>query len=348
MNRRSYARGSLLGLAIGDAGGTSLEFSHPGPFPWNPLLTGPHTEVTGGGPFRVLPGQVTDDSMEAAALATSLKACDGFDLDDVAQKYYDWRKVTFDIGGQTSGSLSALGNGIPPDESGRYCWERGGSHAAGNGSLMRTAPIGVFFCDDLEAIVKVSLYDSGITHFDPRCMLACAAMNAAIGLRVRTDGVLTPKDLTREAYKGLVLAADIMISQNPYLKDKIHSALRDLENDLTLATQADPWLYGTGDIAGTALDMLGQQGFVRVAFRLAFWELHHAPSFEAGLIDCVNRGGDSDSNGAICGMLLGAFYGDAGIPTRWSSVVLSCDPPGALGKNGSFHPARLMELAEVV
>ena len=58
MDRISYARGALLGLACGDAGGTTLEFSRPGPFPWSPLLTGPHTEITGGGPFGVLPGQV--------------------------------------------------------------------------------------------------------------------------------------------------------------------------------------------------------------------------------------------------------------------------------------------------
>ena len=348
MTRRSYARGCLLGLACGDASGTTLEFSHPGRFPWNPLLTGPHVKITGGGPFRVLPGQVTDDSMMAAALASSLKERDGFDLDDVAQRYYDWRKVTFDCGSQTGGSISALGNNINPEESGRYCWERGGSRAAGNGSLMRTAPIGVFFCDDLDSIIKVSLYDSGITHFDPRCMLACAAMNAAIGLRVRTEGELTANDMSNEAEKALHLAAALMALENPELELQIRTAEMDLVGDLSMAMLEDPELYGVSSVAGRALDMLGQQGFVRVAFRLAFWELHHAPSFEAGLIDCVNRGSDADTNGAICGMLLGAFYGDSAIPEQWSKTVLECDPKGALGKDGNFHPNRLMELVEVV
>ena len=342
-DHRNYARGALLGLACGDSLGTTLEFSHPPEAPWSPLLNGPHTEVIGGGPFHVLPGQVTDDSMMASALAASLKANDGFDLDDVAQRYCDWRNVTFDCGSQTGGSIEALNHGIPPDESGKQHWERGGSRAAGNGSLMRTGPIGVFFHKDRDDIVQVSLYDSGITHFDPRCMLACAGMNAAIGLCVRTAGLtISAENVNDEALKGIQEGAVHMTRDYPDLFSVINSARVELTTDLAQAKTSNPLLYGEN-----ALDMLGQQGFVRVAFRLAFWELHHASTFRCGLLDAVNRGGDADTNGAIVGELLGAFWGSDNIPMDWAGAVLNCDPPGPLNKAGNFHPERMMELADV-
>jgi ADP-ribosylglycohydrolase len=290
--------------------------------------------------------------MMASALASSLKAHDGFDLDDVAQRYYDWRKVTFDCGSQTGGSLSKLSQNNSPEDCGRLYWEQGGKRSAGNGSLMRTAPIGVFFHKYFEDIVKVSLYDSAITHFDPRCMLACAAMNAAIGLCVRlAEEPLDPADIAAEAEKALVYGAELLTIQYPEYEGYIKNAGQDLVTDLMLATMDDPLLYGSKPQTpeawrGTELDIHVQQGFVRVAFRLAFWELRHAPSFEAGLIDAVNRGADSDTNGAICGMLLGAFYGFDSIPPQWRDTVLNCDPGGALGKGSMFHPLRLMELAD--
>ena len=66
---RDHALGALVGLAVGDALGTTLEFQRLPPQPFTPLVAGPHREVTGGGPFRVAPGQVTDDTQMAVALA---------------------------------------------------------------------------------------------------------------------------------------------------------------------------------------------------------------------------------------------------------------------------------------
>src|SRR5262249_38705405 len=87
------------------------------------------------------------------------------------------------------------------------------------------------------------------------------------------------------------------------------------------------------------------EGYVRVAFRLAFWELLHAPDLRAGLIDAVNRGGDADTNGAIAGALLGARHGADGIPASWRERVLGALAGDAGPLATLYHPRELLRLA---
>lgn len=335
------ARGALLGQAIGDALGTTLEFQRTPEAPWDKFLTGPHADVTGDGPFSVEPGQVTDDTMMAACLATSLREKDAFDLEDVAERYAAWRVRTFDCGMLTGMSLSLYRNGTSPEHSGKAAWLNSGKSSAGNGSLMRTSPIGVFFNNDPEALVEVSIYDSNITHFDPRCSLACAAFNSAIGCAVRSDGPVTKEAMVAEALSGLKAGMILMSKLHPDVTDDIIEASRLLESDLDDAKQDDPDLYGSVHIHGA-------MGFVRVAFRLAFWELLHAPDWRTGIVDAVNRGGDTDTNGAIVGALMGAFYGAEGIPEEWAKKVLECDPREPFNRDGPWHPMRLMEMLDAL
>jgi hypothetical protein len=109
-----------------------------------------------------------------------------------------------------------------------------------------------------------------------------------------------------------------------------------------MAQERDPMLYGP------ELHLWNHAGQVRTALRLALWEFFHAPTFEAGLLDVVNRGGDADVNAAITGALLGALYGVGAIPERWSTPVLEL--PGGLWASGplweNYHPSLLMPLAE--
>lgn len=316
---RGRARGALLGLAVGDAMGTTLEFSCPTAPHFPELARGPQREVVGGGPFDLEPGQVTDDTQMATCLATSLRQCGGFDVADVAARYVAWRGHAFDVGGQTASALTAIERGTSPRQSGREVWEAGGRAAAGNGSLMRTAPIGVFFAGDLTQLRRASREDSAITHFDERCQQACVALNVGIATAISTTGRVDLHQLWRT------------------VRDEVSHP--DLAADLENARQDDP------RVLGEDIDMHLQQGFVRVAFRLAFWELLHAPSLEAALIDVVNRGGDADTNGAIAGALLGAVHGEHAIPSRWRNLVLHAlqhAPSSAL--RHTYHPSRLLEL----
>ncbi|MBI2893889.1 MAG: ADP-ribosylglycohydrolase family protein [Deltaproteobacteria bacterium] len=328
------ARGALLGLAVGDALGTTLEFERPVAPAFPNFATGPHREVTGGGPFELRPGQVTDDTQMACCLAASLREHRRFVQSDVARRYAEWWPLAFDVGSQTEAALSSVSKDA--NEAGRAVWLARGRQAAGNGSLMRTAPIGVFFAGDPTARLLASLADSAITHYDPRCQLACAALNAALSAAL---GGASARDARIRAGAELEPAADLATSRRPDDTDQIRAAAASLRSDLEAADRDDPELYGPD------LHLHRHEGFVRVAFRLAFWEAVHAPTFEAGLIDVVNRGGDADTNGAIAGSLLGALHGEPSIPERWRRTVLDAlqdGPPGPW--RDQYHPLALLEL----
>jgi ADP-ribosylglycohydrolase len=332
------ARGALLGLAVGDALGTTLEFSRP-PAPAFPALAqGPHRDISGGGPFRLAPGEVTDDTQMAACLASSLRARGVFDAADVAARYLTWKEVAFDVGGQTADALARIAAGASPHDAGHAVWAGAPvrRRPAGNGSLMRTAPIGVVFRASARERRRASLADSALTHFDPRCQLACAALNGAVAAAV-LGWAGDARGLAASARHELIGAERLLLADERMPPLALRAARADLERDLERAAAPDPELYGP------ELHLHDMQGFVRVAFRLAFWEAHHAPSFEEGLVDVVNRGGDADTNGAIAGALLGAFHGEDGIPARWREAVLAAaGRAGPLGE--TCHPKNLLAL----
>ncbi len=334
-SNRERARGALLGLAVGDALGTTLEFERPVLTPPWRLLDGPHRDVTGGGPFGVAPGQVTDDTQMAITLARSLWRRGGFDRADVLRGYRAWVPHAFDIGTLTSASLARAAS--DPD-AGRTVWEKSGRQSSGNGSLMRTAPIGVYFWNDTGGRRRAALEDSAITHFDPRCQLACAAFNAALARAIAAEEPGPPLALWQAADEELPAAAEAMRAAYPELGAAIVAGEEALRADLLAATQDDPDLWDSIHAA---------QGFVRVAFRLAFWCLLHAPTFEAGLVDIANRGGDADTNAAIAGALLGAHGGESAIPESWRQRVLNVEPKGSGALATHYHPRLLVEVLAI-
>lgn len=331
-------RGVLLGLSVGDALGTTLEFTTPSVAPLPALLSGPHREMVGRGPFGLQPGQVTDDTHMACCLAASLVSHGRLDIDDVAARYLGWRLYAFDIGNQITAALSQIVMGLPPDMAGQEVWLDGRRRQAGNGALMRTSPIGLFFADRHEERLLASLRDCAITHFDPRCQLACASFNAAIA-----EGVTSAPDpyrMTEVAGLEIRRAARYLLEHHREESKAIRAAEKDLLRDLDAAADADPHIYGP------EIHLLNHAGFVRVGYRLAFWHLLHTRSFEDALIDVVNRGGDADTNGAIAGALLGAAHGESMIPAAWREDVLTA----LLGSHevgplaDAYHPRTLLRL----
>lgn len=335
------ARGALMGLCVGDALGSTLEFTMPSVTPLPRLVRGPHQDMVGLGPFTLEPGQVTDDTQMACCLAASLMSKGELDLDDVAARYLGWRLHAFDIGQQTTAALSQIVMGMAPEIAGQETWLEGRRQQAGNGSLMRTVPIGVFFADQPERRRLASLRDSAITHFDPRCQLACAVYNAAIAEGI--VGEPDPRQMLDAARAELEQAVACLAGLYPAEQVSISAAQEDLRADLDAASDPDPRLYGP------ELHLLNHTGFVRVSFRLAFWHLMHTGSFELALIDVVNRGGDADTNGAITGALLGAVYGESGIPERWRGTMLDAlldsDTAGPLAD--AYHPRLLLQMVSI-
>jgi len=341
-DKQNIARGVLLGLAVGDAFGTTLEFQVCDAPAFPTLARGPHVDMIGGGPFGVAPGQVTDDTQMATCLALSLKEHGRFHAPDVARRYVEWMAYAFDIGNLTATSLKMIERGVSLGEASRRAWLHSERRTAGNGSLMRIAPIAVALYHDPISRRLAALADSAITHFDPRCRIACAAFCAAIGESFA--GRAETNSMFAAAVAEIDEAASALIDLVPRDGPDVQAARVALHRDLELAQKDDPELYGP------ELHLHRHEGFVRVAFRLAFWELAHAPSFEAALVDAVNRGGDADTNGAITAALLAARFGEAAIPPAWTKRVLDAlqDPSAPPALRDDYHPRRLLELCSLV
>ncbi len=344
------ATGALLGLAVGDALGTTYEFESI-PQPGYPTLaTGPATDVVGGGPFGLIAGQVTDDTQLAVCLARSLAERGGFDPADLAARFVAWRAHAFDVGNQTGRAIDELQDGAAPTSAGLTVWRDGNRQPAGNGSLMRTVPLAVAFADAARAttVVPVALVDAAITesmitHADPRCALACAAFDCAIAAAIVTplDGAAMVAVARAALAVGAQRLATLWAGEGEAAADRacVATALADLERDLAAALAADPEVYGR------ELHIDRTAGFVRLAFRLAFWHAVHTPSWQAAVIDVASRGGDADTNTAIVGALLGARDGAGAIPAAWSERVLAVTQPGPAAWADAHHPRHLLALA---
>ncbi|MDB4963879.1 MAG: ADP-ribosylation/Crystallin [Myxococcales bacterium] len=375
MNDRD--RGALLGLAVGDALGTSFEFEaiqQPG-FP--ELATGPATDITGGGPFGLTAGQITDDTQMAVCLARSLAAHDRvLDVEDVGARYVAWSREAFDIGNQTRDAIGRIKAGTAARDAGFATWRASGMRAAGNGSLMRTAPIAVavarrFLHGDvlprqgnlMTVVADAAMAESAITHADPRCQLACAVFDVAIAISFVTepDGSVAPvprsapisamraRAMHAGATAALSVATSRLIAAWPRAADAtasahdrellaIASARDDLARDLEAATVDDPQLYTS------ELHLHDKAGFVRVALRLAFWHLLNTPSWRDAVVDTASRGGDADTNAAIVGALVGARDGATAIPVAWSERVLAATQRGSAAWADAHHPRHLLSI----
>jgi ADP-ribosyl-[dinitrogen reductase] hydrolase len=165
---RDRAHGALVGLAVGDALGTTLEFTERDRLPH-------HTEMTGRGPFALEPGCWTDDTSMALALADSLIHCRGFDATDLMNRFVNWWQFgqysptgeCFDIGITTRQALERYENTRNPFAG------RSEEHSAGNGSLMRLSPVALFALDDAERCRHIAAEQSRTTHAAPQAVESC-------------------------------------------------------------------------------------------------------------------------------------------------------------------------------
>lgn len=346
--KHDRAEGALLGLAVGDALGTTYEFRTLEQPAYPALATAPATDVVGGGPFRLVAGQVTDDTQLAVCLARSLAECGRFDPADVARRYVAWIDEAFDVGRQTLGAIDQLREGASYASAGLSVWRAWERKPAGNGSLMRTAPIAVALADAATpsvpaALVEAAMVDSMITHADPRCVLACAAFDAAIAAAIGAP--LEGAALVEVARAGLELGARRLRAawsgdgEAAADREHLERAAADLATDLDAAMAGEPGVYRPG------LHLHDTAGFVRVAFRLAFWHAVHTPSWRDAVVDVASRGGDADTNAAIVGALLGARDGAAAIPVAWRERVLAVTQPGPAAWADAHHPRHLLALA---
>jgi ADP-ribosylglycohydrolase len=286
-------RGSLLGLAAGDALGTTLEFRRPGSF-------SPIDDMVGGGPFGLRPGEWTDDTSMALCLAESLVECRGFDPIDQLRRYVRWyregylssRGSCFDIGVTVASALRRF------EETGEpYCGSTD-PHSAGNGSIMRLAPLPLFFArDPREAVVRAA-DSSRTTHGAVEAVDACRYVAALI------VGAL------RGASKDDLLSDHF--GPAPGFWDEQPLAPRIAEIAAGSFRRREP-----PEIRGT--------GYVVRSLEAALWAFDRSSSFREGALMAVNLGDDTDTTGAVFGQIAGAYYGEIGIPLEWRERIAMGD-----------------------
>lgn len=278
-------RGALLGLAAGDALGTTLEFEPPGTFT-------PITGMVGGGPFRLEPGYWTDDTSLALCLAESLTERRGFDPVDQLARYVRWYREghlsstgsCFDIGTTTAlalGRFERTGEAYPGDTA---------PDSQANGSLMRLAPAPMYFARDYETAIEMSGESSRTTHGSQACIDACRYFGGLIAAALR--GVR----------KDEILSTRFHPEHGAWAENALHPAIDEVAAG-SFREKQPPEIQGSGHV-------------VR-AMEAALWAFAQSGNFREGCLLAVNLGDDADTTGAIYGQLAGAYYGADGIPPEW-------------------------------
>lgn len=270
-------RGALLGLACGDAIGTSVEFQPRGSFP-------NLTDMVGGGPFNLKPGQWTDDTSMALCLAESLLTKAGFDAADQMGRYLNWwhwgylssTGECFDIGMTVRDALTRY------QETGDPFAGSVAPNTAGNGSLMRLVPVVLYYFPDRERIRTFAADSSRTTHAAPEAIECCQLFAELIGKALQS-----------------VSKADLRsLPETTFLEPKVAAIAR-------------------GDYLGKPKNEIRGSGYCVASLEAALWCFHHTDSFEAAILEAANLGDDADTTAAIVGQLAGAYYGVQAIPVSW-------------------------------
>lgn len=281
LSRKQRYQGCLLGLAAGDAVGTTLEFKERDSY-------SPLTDMVGGGPFGLKPGQWTDDTSMALCLAYSLIECGGFDADDQMQRYNKWRTEgylsstgrCFDIGATVSEALSQylrVGEAFAGSTN---------PFSAGNGSIMRLAPVVIYFHSDAEQTVHYAKQSSRTTHGAKECVDACGYL----------------AELLLAAFEGLSKAQLLAIDSYQPTTKKIK------------AIQGQSYLQ-------KSRDQIRGSGYVVDSLEAALWCFYQTDTFADAVLLAANLGDDADTTAAVCGQIAGAYYGVEAIPESWRNKI---------------------------
>lgn len=296
LTTRSRFRGALLGLAAGDALGTTVEFASLGTFE-------PMTDIVGGGPFGLAPGQWTDDTSMALCLAESIVEA-GWDPVDQLTRYVRWWRDghlsstgdCFDIGTTVAAALRRF------EQSGEPWCGSTDPGSAGNGSIMRLAPAVLGSAFDRRLALERAAESSRTTHGAPTAVDGCrylAALLVGAIAGLEKGALLDPGFFTEATTPEIAtIAAGSFHEKEP------------------------PRIRGTG--------------YVVESLEAALWALDRSSTFEEGALLAVNLGNDADTTGAVYGQLAGAHYGAEAIPAHWVAQL-------ALGETIESYADRLLE-----
>ena len=292
------AEGVLLGLACGDALGQPVEG-------WSADRIAAEygtLDTLVGGTRGLGAGAWTDDTEQAVRLSRSLVERGRFDPDDVADRFLAWyRGGATGIGGLTRAVLRRMDAGEHWSAASRREWERRPEGTnAGNGSVMRCAPVAIAFADaDAPLLAAASRASSRLTHHDPRCVYGCELLNQVVAGFLR-DG---------DADSG---------GDEPF--DVLDGALATLPDDAP-----DELGAALTGLHGRDPNEIRPTGYVLDTLKAGLYHGLGAPTLEQAIVDAVNMGGDTDTIGAVAGAVAGARFSASQVPDRWLEELHGTD-----------------------
>jgi ADP-ribosyl-[dinitrogen reductase] hydrolase len=285
----SRARAALLGLVAGNQLGVPTEsLGTPdairAAFPGGVRDLAPPPR---GSPFD-------DDAAMTVLLAESLAERGDWDVADVAGRWVQWMKTDGrGIGSTTQRALRLIERGVEPFEAGRQARDADPRGSAGNGAVMRCAPVALRYHDSVDKLIRVSTQQAAITHADERCTWGAAAVNLAI--------------------------CELLHGNRHFVEEVLHRLSDRAPRALVEAIDRVPW----EEQEALPIAVPGEAGYVVHCIEIAFWCAVHRPSLEEALIFLAEAGGDTDTNAAVAGALLGAREGETAIPPRWLDQMVN-------------------------
>lgn len=273
--------------------------------------------------IEVEPGEPDDDDLaQAIILAEAAIEAGSADLDveEIGRRFWRWAEENGrGIGIQTADVLARIGGAFPrcaqgvgvearkpagwlAPEAAREVWEESGRYSAGNGAVMRCAPLAIRWTQDDAALARNTALSAVVTHADPRCTWSAVVVNVAVAVLLRGEEVYGPDLLVRTSHAaaetGDSLAAFAVEGAVP---ESVVNAcsIPSSRAPADLILDGDDW------------------GYTLKAMQVALWCAIQASDFEEALVAVVSAGGDTDTNGAVAGAVLGARFGLHAIPCGW-------------------------------
>lgn len=323
MQLQDRCRGLMVGLAVGNLLGIPCEG-----WPREEISLGWSNGVRD---IEAKAGYPDDDDLaQAVILAAACHGAEVLDADDLARRFWVWGEENgLGMGHATRATLARYGGspprcygfrnlparrsqaarepvGLPALEASRAAWEDSGGKAAGDGAVMRCAPLAIRWRDDDAALVRNTVVSAAVTHWDARCVWSAVFVNLAIASLLREP----PDDAFR------------LVERAERARETLGDALAPFGVDAPVPAAVTKAL----DVADvTAPEEIGldgwDMGYTLKAMQVALWCARRAVDFEEALVAVVNAGGDTDTNGAVAGAVLGARFGLGAIPQRWRDRV---------------------------
>ncbi len=231
-------------------------------------------------------GEYTDDTQMALLIAESLLQGKGFQSSDLAQRFQTWARTAKDVGIQTRAVVNMAGYIRDPEGCSSQYHAAHPDSSAGNGAVMRCAPVALFCLDSIDRLVQLSRATARVTHHDSKAQSSCVILNA-------------------------------------WIQAAICRGIRDgrVEAIALLSETERPAWHRLEQIEAYKEDDIKSSGYTVDTLEAAIWSFLTTASYEEAVVRAANLGDDADTVAAVCGALAGAYYGYAAIPKRWRNQL---------------------------